>query len=112
MTNYEQVKECVEGGIKKFGPVDCLVNNAGVMLQHMDPADQDLSEWNKMIEVNCKGVLHGIKSVLPSMKSRKTGTIINISSVAGKRTRVAASVYCGTKFFVHTMTENMREEMA
>ena len=46
------------------------------------------------------------------MKARKTGTIINIGSVAGKRTRVAASVYCGTKFFVHTMTENMREEMA
>ena len=65
-----------------------------------------------MIEVNCKGVLNGIKAVLPGMQERKDGTIVNISSVAGKRTRVAASVYCGTKFFVHTMTENMREEMA
>ena len=78
----------------------------------MDPAAQSIDEWNRMIDVNCTGILNGIKVVLPGMKERKWGTIVNLSSVAGKRTRVGASVYCGTKFLVHTVTENMREELA
>ena len=65
-----------------------------------------------MIDLNVKGLLNGIKAVLPNMKERKCGTIINISSVCGKKTMAGFSVYCGTKFFVHAVTENMREEMA
>ena len=65
-----------------------------------------------MIDVNCKGLLNGVKCVLPGMKERKTGTVINVSSIAGKKTFGNHAVYCGTKFFVHAVTENMREEMA
>ena len=65
-----------------------------------------------MIDINCKGYLHGIKCVLPGMKERKTGTVINVSSIAGKKTVEYHAVYCGTKFFIHAITENMREEMA
>ena len=65
-----------------------------------------------MIDLNIKGLLNGIKIVLPGMKERKCGTIIDISSVCGKKTMAGFSVYCGTKFFVHAVTENMREEMA
>ena len=65
-----------------------------------------------MIDLNCKGVLNGIKIVLPGMKERLCGTIVNISSVAGIHTYPGFSVYCGTKHFVHAVTESMREEMS
>ncbi len=61
-----------------------------------------------MIETNCKGLLNGIKAVLPVMKEQKQGTIINISSVAGKKTKPGASIYRGTKYFVHAVSEAMR----
>ena len=61
-----------------------------------------------MIDVNCKGVLNGIRAVLPGMKKRQTGTIINISSVAGKKAYAGLSLYSATKFFVQAVTESMR----
>lgn len=64
-----------------------------------------------MIDVNCKGILTGIKVLLPGMKERKTGTIINVSSLAGKKVYPGAALYTGTKFFVHSVTESMRAEM-
>lgn len=77
-----------------------------------DPATQPLEEWNTMIDVNIKGLLNGIHCVLKGMKDRKTGTVINISSIAGRKTFSNHAVYCGTKFAVHAITENMREELA
>ncbi len=81
------------------------------MCLHFDIAAQSLDEWNKMIDLNCKGILNGVKAVLEDMKNLQCGTIINISSLAGKRTAYEASIYCGTKFFVHSVTECMRSEM-
>jgi NADP-dependent 3-hydroxy acid dehydrogenase YdfG len=95
----------------KYGLADCLVNNAGVMLLGQ-AHEQDPAEWDKMIDVNVKGVLAGIHAVLPQMIKREQGTIINISSIAGRKTFPNHAVYCGTKFAVHAMTENMREEAA
>ncbi|MBM7073732.1 SDR family oxidoreductase [Shewanella sp. 202IG2-18] len=95
----------------KFGPVGGLVNNAGVML--LGQADvQDPAEWKKMMDVNVMGVLNGIHSVLADMKERRNGTIINISSIAGRKTFGAHAAYCRTKFAVHALTENIREEVA
>lgn len=65
-----------------------------------------------MYDVNVMGLLNGIHAVLPSMKARKQGTIINVSSVAGKKTFPNHAAYCGTKFAVHAMSENLREEVA
>ena len=96
---------------KQYGPVDCLVNNAGVML--LGVADQqDPVEWERMVNVNIMGMLNGIHAVLSKMKARKQGTIINISSIAGIKGFPNHMAYCGTKFAVHGLTETLREEVA
>lgn len=94
-----------------YGPVDCLVNNAGVMLLGQVET-QDANEWKSMFDVNVIGLLNGMQSVLAPMKARNTGTIINISSVAGRKTFGNHAAYCGTKFAVHAISENVREEVA
>ena len=111
VTKGDQLKQAISQGVAQYGPVGCLVNNAGIML--LGQADkQDPSEWAAMLSVNVMGVLNGIHAVLGDMKQRKTGTIINISSVAGRKTFPNHAAYCATKFAVHALTENIREEVA
>lgn len=111
VTCAEQIKSAIKEAELEFGPVECMVNNAGIMLLG-DPSSQSPSEWTKMYDVNVNGLLNGINAVLPAMKMRKSGTIINMGSVAGRKTLPDHAVYCGTKFAVHAMTENIRMEMA
>lgn len=94
-----------------YGPVDGLVNNAGTMLLGQIDT-QDANEWKTMFDVNVIGLLNGMQSVLAPMKARNSGTIINISSVAGRKTFGNHAAYCGTKFAVHAISENVREEVA
>ncbi|KTR27737.1 oxidoreductase [Exiguobacterium indicum] len=94
-----------------FGPVEAIINNAGRMLLGQIET-QGAEEWEEMFDVNALGVLHGMQAVLPSMVERKTGTIINISSIAGKKTFADHAAYVGTKFAVHAMSENVRGEVA
>lgn len=95
----------------QYGDTDCLINNAGVMLLgQLD--QQEAGEWQQMFDVNVMGLLNGIQSVLPAMKARRGGTIINVSSIAGRKTFPNHAAYCGTKFAVHAMSENLREEVA
>ena len=111
VTNLESFKSAVEKGEEKFGPIDCLVNNAGVMLlskAHL----QDTGEWERMLDVNVKGMLNGIHLVLKGMIERQAGTIINISSVAGLKPGPNLAVYSGTKFAVRAISESIREEAA
>lgn len=101
----------VKQATEQYGPVDLLINNAGVMqLGQIDV--QDASEWQTMYNVNVLGLLNGMQTVLTDMKARNTGTIINISSVAGRKTFGNHAAYCGTKFAVHAISENVREEVA
>ncbi|KOO15259.1 oxidoreductase [Vibrio xuii] len=95
----------------EFGLVDGLVNNAGVMLLGQIDT-QDASEWKRMFDVNVLGLLNGMQAVLAPMMERNSGTIINISSIAGKKTFPNHAAYCGTKFAVHAISENVREEVA
>ncbi|ROV59281.1 SDR family oxidoreductase [Vibrio ponticus] len=96
---------------QQFGPTDCIVNNAGVMLlSELDV--QDPAEWKRMFDVNVIGLMNGMQAVLAPMKERRSGTIINISSVAGRKTFPNHAAYCGTKFAVHAISENVREEVA
>lgn len=111
VTNLDQIKSAIEKAEKQYGPTDCLVNNAGVMLLGLADT-QDPKEWEQMVQVNIMGVLNGIHVVLPGMKQRRTGTIINVSSIAGRKTFGNHSVYCGTKSCVHAFTEQIREEAA
>lgn len=111
VTDKETFQSAINLAIDKYGPVDLLVNNAGVML--LGQVDNQVSsEWQSMFDVNVMGLLNGMQTVLSSMKTRNTGTIINISSIAGRKTFGNHAAYCGTKFAVHAISENVREEVA
>lgn len=111
VTDRKAFEAAIEKAQKEYGPVDGLVNNAGVML--LGQVDiQDSSEWSKMFDVNVVALLNGVQAVLSSMKERGTGTIINVSSIAGLKTFPNHAAYCGTKFAVSAITENVREEVA
>ena len=111
VTKLSDFKNALEIAQEKYGKADCLINNAGVMLLGT-AAKQNIDEWQTMFDVNVKGLLNGIHLVLADMIARKTGTVINISSVAGRKTFANHAVYCGTKFAVHAISENLREEVA
>ena len=111
VTDLEAFIKAVAEAETLYGPTDCLINNAGVMLLSQI-VDQNPAEWKHMMDVNVLGILNGIHSVLKGMIERKTGTIMNLSSIAGKKTFPNHAVYCGTKFAVHSMSENLREEVA
>lgn len=111
MRDRDTVSAAVREAEAQFGPVDAIVNNAGVMLLG-EMLKQDPAEWDAMIDINVKGVLAGIHAVLPGMVERGRGTIINMSSIAGRKTFPNHAAYCGTKFAVHAITENLREEVS
>ncbi|MEU9125796.1 SDR family oxidoreductase [Streptomyces sp. NPDC048506] len=111
VTDRDAVEVAVREAEERFGPADAIVNNAGAMLLGR-LADQSADEWDRMIDLNIKGVLYGVRAVLPGMLARGTGTIINVSSIAGRKTFPNHTAYVGTKFAVHAMSENLREEVA
>ncbi len=111
VTDRNALDTAVREAEDRFGPADAIVNNAGVMLLG-DVTRQDPKEWDGMIDVNIKGVLNGVHAVASGMVARKHGTIINISSVAGRKTFPNHVAYVGTKFAVHGLSENLREELS
>jgi NADP-dependent 3-hydroxy acid dehydrogenase YdfG len=92
-----------------MGGVDILINNAGLMPLSPLLAGR-VDEWERMVDVNIKGVLFAIHAVLPGMAMRKSGHIVNIGSVAGRVVRKTAAVYAGTKFAVRAITDGLRKE--
>ncbi len=111
MLDRESVLAAVAEAEAAYSPAEILVNNAGIMMNG-DPTTQDPSEWDKMIDVNMKGSMNAIHAVLKGMVDRESGTIVNVGSIAGRKTFGAHSVYCGTKFGLHAITETIREEVA
>jgi NADP-dependent 3-hydroxy acid dehydrogenase YdfG len=110
VTRREQVDQFVKSAVEQFGRIDVLVNNAGLM--PLSPlAALKVEEWERMVDVNIKGVLYGIAAALPFMQAQKDGHIINMSSVAGHIVFPAAGVYCGTKFAVRAISEALRMEI-
>jgi NADP-dependent 3-hydroxy acid dehydrogenase YdfG len=110
VTQREQVDRFVKASVDLFGRIDVLVNNAGLM--PLSPlAALKVQEWDRMIDVNIKGVLYGIAAALPFMQAQKDGHIINMSSVAGHVVFPAAAVYCGSKFAVRAISEGLRMEI-
>lgn len=104
-------KKAVSDAEQEYGAVDCLINNAGIMLLGKIES-QNSAEWKQMFDVNVIGLLNGINLVLSAMKSRRGGTIFNISSIAGRKLYSNHTVYCGTKFAVHAISEGVRAEVA
>ncbi|OMP91605.1 SDR family oxidoreductase [Raoultella terrigena] len=111
VAKYEDVENLIRVTVKAYRRVDVLINNAGLMpLSRLDQGKVD--EWNRMIDVNLRGVLHGIAAALPYMKAQKSGHIINTASVAAHLIFPASSVYSATKFAVRALTEGLRQESA
>jgi NADP-dependent 3-hydroxy acid dehydrogenase YdfG len=109
VTDLESVRAFVGAAHRQFGRVDVLVNNAGVMpLSFL--AELRIDEWNQMIDVNLRGVLHGIAAALPIMREPKSGHIINVASVSAHRVDPTAAVYCASKFAVRALSEGLRQE--
>lgn len=110
VTDRKQVQNLVDTAVRQFGHVDVLLNNAGLM--PLAPLERlKVDEWDRMIDVNIKGVLYGIAAALPYMKERKSGHIINVSSVYGHVVDPGAAVYCATKFAVRALSEGLRKEV-
>jgi NADP-dependent 3-hydroxy acid dehydrogenase YdfG len=111
VTKKSDVEALINTAIDKFGRVDVLVNNAGLM--SIAPLSEiKTDEWDRMIDINIKGVLYGIAAVLPVFLKQESGHFINIASVAGiKVFSPGGTVYSGTKFAVHAITEGLRHEV-
>lgn len=111
VTQKEQCDDFAKAVLDKWGSIDILVNNAGVMpLSFFKNLKVD--EWDRMIDVNIKGVLYCAAAVIPHMKEKKSGHIVNLSSVAGRIVFPAGSVYCATKHAVAAFSEGLRQEFS
>ncbi len=109
VTRFDQMQAFADVAESTFGPVDVIVNNAGVM--PLSPLNAlKLGEWNRMIDVNVRGVLHGIAAVLPGMEARRRGHVINVSSIGGHAVSPTAAVYCATKYAVRAISDGLRQE--
>lgn len=112
VTDPAQVQALVDLAVSSFGGMDVIVNNAGLMA--IAPMQQTrVDEWNRMIDINIRGVLHGIAAALPLFERQGSGHIVNISSVAGLKVfSPGGTVYSGTKFAVRAISEGLRHELA
>lgn len=111
VTKRAEVAELVDRTLAAWQRIDIVVNNAGVMpLAPMNKCRMD--DWDRMVDINIKGVLNVIGHTLPTLIEQGTGDIINVSSVAGRRLFSGATVYCGTKHAVHAITEGLRGELS
>jgi NADP-dependent 3-hydroxy acid dehydrogenase YdfG len=110
VTRRPLVEAFVQAAVARFGRIDVLVNNAGLMA--LAPIAKTLvDEWERMVDINIKGVLYGIAAVLPLFQRQRSGHIINIASVAGHKVSMGGAVYAGTKFAVRAISEGLRQEV-
>ncbi|MBP5979775.1 MAG: SDR family oxidoreductase [Halomonas sp.] len=109
VTRLEDMQAFAEFAITTHGRIDVTINNAGVM--PLSPlAALKVDEWNRMIDVNIRGVLNGIAAVLPTMQAQQAGQVINISSIGGLSVVPTAAVYCATKYAVRAISDGLRQE--
>ncbi len=109
VTKRDDVAAFVKRAQDRFGRLDVLVSNAGLMpLSLLDELKVD--EWDRMIDVNIRGVLHGIAAALPVFRAAGSGHFVNVSSVSGLQVAPTTAVYSGTKFAVRAISEGLRQE--
>lgn len=110
VTRMDSMQSFIDFAVELHGRVDVLINNAGVMpLSKLEALKID--EWNQMIDVNIRGVLHGIAAALPLMQQQRAGQIINIASIGAYAVSPTAAVYCATKYAVRAISEGLRQEV-
>ncbi len=110
VTDSKQVERLVDAAVAAHGRIDVILNNAGLM-PHSPLERGKVEDWDRMIDVNLKGVLYGIAAALPPMTRQKSGHIINVSSVAGHKVRPGSAVYAATKAAVRMLSEGLRQEV-
>jgi NADP-dependent 3-hydroxy acid dehydrogenase YdfG len=109
VTDRSSVEAFAQAALDAFGRIDVLINNAGVM--PLSPlASLKVDEWSWMVDVNIKGVLHGIAAALPHMNAQGYGQIINIGSIGALAVSPTAAVYCATKYAVRAISDGLRQE--
>ncbi|NYZ61925.1 SDR family oxidoreductase [Luteimonas deserti] len=109
VTRRDDVQAFADAALARHGRIDAIVNNAGVMpLSPLRALKFD--EWDRMIDVNIRGVLHGIAAVLPAMEARGRGHVINVASIGAHAVSPTAAVYCATKFAVRALSDGLRQE--
>jgi NADP-dependent 3-hydroxy acid dehydrogenase YdfG len=110
VTELDQMQAIIHLALSRFERIDVVVNNAGVM--PLSPLEAlKINEWNRMIDVNIRGVLHGIAAGLPVMKEQGFGQFINVASIGAYAVSPTAAVYCATKYAVRAITEGLRQEV-
>lgn len=109
VTDRASVAAFADAARQVFGRVDVIVNNAGVMPLSL-MASMKVDEWDRMVDVNIKGVLYGIAAVLPEMTQRGSGHVINIASIGALAVSPTAAVYCATKYAVRAISDGLRQE--
>ena len=110
VTDREQVNQLVDAAVQAHGRIDVMINNAGLM-PHSPLERLKVDDWDRMIDVNLKGVLYGIAAALPHMQRQKSGHFVNVSSVAGHKVGPNAAVYAATKHAVLALSEGLRQEV-
>ncbi|WP_327701140.1 SDR family oxidoreductase [Streptomyces decoyicus] len=111
VTDAADMHAFIDAAVCEYGRIDVLVNNAGVMpLSPLEALKTD--EWDRMIDVNVRGVLYGIAAALPVMRVQGGGHFVNIASVGAYEVSPTAAVYCATKFAVRAISEGLRQESA
>jgi NADP-dependent 3-hydroxy acid dehydrogenase YdfG len=110
VTDRAQVQRLVDAAVEAYGRIDVLINNAGLMPQSMLERLK-VDEWDRMVDVNIKGVLYGIAAAPPHMQRQKGGQIVNVSSVAGHKVGPGGAVYSATKHAVRALSEGLRQEV-
>jgi len=106
-----QIAAAVKEAEGKYGPVDMMFANAGIA-RLADIGRQPPEEWDEMIDINTKGMLNTVHAVMSGMMARRRGTLFMMSSIAGRKVYPDHTVYCGTKFFVHAISESLREYLS
>jgi NADP-dependent 3-hydroxy acid dehydrogenase YdfG len=110
VTDRADVAAWVDAVVREHGHIDVIVNNAGVMpLSRLDALLVD--EWDRMIDVNVRGLLHGIAAALPHFQNRGSGHFVTVASIAAHTVSPNAAVYCGTKHAAWAITEGLRQEL-
>jgi NADP-dependent 3-hydroxy acid dehydrogenase YdfG len=111
VTSKPDCDSFVDSVVKKWGRIDILINNAGLMpLSYFKNCK--VKEWEQMIDVNIKGVLYCTSAIVPYMVDKKSGHIVNISSVGGRIVFAGGSVYCATKHAITALSEGLRKELS